>query len=215
VHIIAQFDLDVLAFSDDPDIGFAQFTKKVQRRSSLLTKGQLQGVFPASLSERFLHIIGHAIESVCGTKPVYALVGPLVVVIADPVIEPLGCIGKGGKVSVLQKLGPYGFPEPLYFAQGHRVMRGRADVRYALTLEHLLELGLATPGSKLTAVVRQDLTGRSPLAYGALDYFEHSLCALLAEQPMAHDIAGMVVDHAHQIDRIHPLEIEGKYVDLP
>jgi hypothetical protein len=32
---------------------------------------------------------------------------------------------------------------------------------------------------------------------------------------MAHDVTGMIVNHAHQIDRIHPLEIESKYVDLP
>jgi hypothetical protein len=94
-------------------------------------------------------------------------------------------------------------------------MRGRTDVRYALTFENLLELSLTTPGSKLTAVVRQNLSGGSPLAYGPLDYFEHSLCPLLAEQTMAHYVTGMVIYHAHQIDRIHPLEIEGKYVDLP
>jgi hypothetical protein len=49
----------------------------------------LQGVLLASLLERFLHVVGHAIEAVGGTKPLYALVGTLVVVIADPVIEPL------------------------------------------------------------------------------------------------------------------------------
>jgi len=49
----------------------------------------LQSVFPASLLERFLHIVGHAIEAVGWTKPLYALVGTLVVVVADPVIEPL------------------------------------------------------------------------------------------------------------------------------
>jgi hypothetical protein len=32
---------------------------------------------------------------------------------------------------------------------------------------------------------------------------------------MAHDVTGMVVDHTHQIHRIHPLKVEGKYVDLP
>jgi hypothetical protein len=89
VHIIAQFDLDVLAFTGDPYIRFAKLTKKVQWRSSLLAKGQLQGVFPASLPERFLHVIGHPIEAISRTKPLYTLVGTLVVVIPDPVIEPL------------------------------------------------------------------------------------------------------------------------------
>jgi hypothetical protein len=124
VHIISQFDLDILPFTDNPDIGLTQFTKKVQRRSSLLTEGQLKGIVPASLPERFGHVVSYPIEAVRGTKTVYALVGALVVVIADPVIESLACVGKGGKVSILQKLGPYGFPEPLYFAESHGVMGG-------------------------------------------------------------------------------------------
>jgi hypothetical protein len=94
-------------------------------------------------------------------------------------------------------------------------MRSRANVRYALTLENLLKLRLATPCGKLPAVVREYLPGSSPLPYSALYHFEHSLGALLTEQAVAHDVTGVVVDHAHQIDRIHPLEIEGKYVDLP
>jgi hypothetical protein len=89
VYIISQFDLDVLAFTGDPYIRLPKLTKKVQRRSSLLAKGQLKGVVLASLLERFLHVIGHPIEAVRRTKPVYALVGTLVVVIADPVIESL------------------------------------------------------------------------------------------------------------------------------
>jgi hypothetical protein len=175
VHIIAQFDLDVLAFTGYPYICLAKFTKKVQRRSSLLAKRQLQGVFPASLLERFRHVVGDTIEAVGGAKTVYALVGTLMVVIADPVIEPLGGVGKGSEVSVFQELSPYGFPEPFNLAQGHGVMRGRANVRYALTLEYLLELGLATPGGELAAVVRQYLAGSAPLAYSTLDHFEHSL----------------------------------------
>jgi hypothetical protein len=135
----------------------------------------LQGVFPASLLKGFLHIVGRSIEAVGGTKPFYALVGPLVVVIADPVIESLGGVGKGSKVGVLQKFGPYGFPEPLDFAQGHGVMRGGANVRYALSLQHLLEPGLPTPGRKLAAVVREYLPWCSPLAYSTLDHFEYSL----------------------------------------
>jgi hypothetical protein len=44
-----------------------------------------------------------------------------------------------------------------------------------LALEYLLELRLASPGSELTAVVRKDLPGSSPLAYSALHNFEHCL----------------------------------------
>jgi hypothetical protein len=47
-------------------------------------------------------------------------------------------------------------------------MWGRANMQYALSLEHLLELGLATPSGELAAIVRQDLPGSSPLAYSTL-----------------------------------------------
>ena len=124
MHIISQFDLDVPSFAGDPYIRLAKLTKKVQRGSSLLAKGQLQGVVPASLPKRFLHVIGHPIEAISRTKPVYALVGTLMVIVTDPVIQPLRGVGKRGEVGVLQKLGPYGFPEPLDLAQGHGVMRG-------------------------------------------------------------------------------------------
>jgi hypothetical protein len=89
VHIISQPDLDVLPFAGDPYIRFAKFTKKIQRGASLLAKGQLKRIVPASLPEGFLHVIGHAIETVGRTEPFYALVGTLVVVISDPVIQPL------------------------------------------------------------------------------------------------------------------------------
>ncbi len=84
-----------------------------------------------------------------------------------------------------------------------------------LALEHLLEPGLATPGSKLAAVVRQDLPRRSPLAYGSLDHFQDSIGRLLPEKPVPHDVARVIVDDPHQVDRIHPLELEGEDVDLP
>jgi hypothetical protein len=139
----------------------------------------------------------------------------LMVVIADPVIETLAGVGKGGKERVLQKFCPDRLPEPLDLAQGHGVMRSRANVADPLALEYFLELGLSAPGSKLTTVVRENISGSAPLTDSALYHFKHCLCSLLTEQAMAHDIAGMVVDDANQVDRVHPLEVESEDVDLP
>jgi hypothetical protein len=95
------------------------------------------------------------------------------------------------------------------------MVRCASNVADPLPLEYLLEPCLAPPGSKLSAVVRQDLPGGSPLADGSLDHFEHRLGCLLPEKPVPHDVAGMIVDDPHQVDRIHPLELEGEDVDLP
>jgi hypothetical protein len=85
----------------------------------------------------------------------------------------------------------------------------------ALPLEHLLKPCLPPPGSKLPPVVRQDLSGGSPLANGSLDYLKHCLSRLLPEQPMSYDIPGVIVYDAHQVDGIHPFKLEGKDIDLP
>jgi hypothetical protein len=139
----------------------------------------------------------------------------LVVVIGNPISQPLACIRERGKKGFLQELLPERLPEPLDLAQCHRMLRCTSNVADPLPLEYLLEPCLTAPGSKLSAVVRQDLPRGSPLAYGSLDHFQDGLRRLLPEQPVPHDVAGVIVDDPHQVDRIHPLELEGKDIYLP
>ena len=116
--------------------------------------------------------------------------------------EALTGIGKESEHGIQKKLFPYGTPEPLDLAERHRVMRGAADVLHALTAEHFLKLCLAAPGDELPAVVRKDLPGSTPLADGALDNFQDGIGCLLAEQAVAHDIAGVVINNADQVDPV-------------
>lgn len=215
MNLVPQLHLDVLAFTGYPNVSLTKFTKKIHGRSSLLAQGELKGILLAALFYGFFNVIGHTVKTVCRAEPVYPLVGPLVVVIADPVIEPLASIGKGGKSSFLQELCPDRLPEPLDLAQGHGVVGSRAYVADPLALQHLLEPGLATPGRELPAVVREDLPGRAPLTDSALHHFEHGLRGLLAEQAVTYDVAGVVVNDTHQVDLIHTLELESEDVDLP
>jgi hypothetical protein len=140
---------------------------------------------------------------------------PLVIVIGNPISQPLACVRKGGKKGFLQELLPDRLPEPLDLAQCHRMPGGTAHVANPLALQNLLEPCLAPPGSKLAAVVRQDLPRRAPLAYGSFDHFQDGIGRLLPEKPVPHDVTRMIVDDPHQVDWIHPLELEGKDVDLP
>jgi hypothetical protein len=53
------------------------------------------------------------------------------------------------------------------------------------------------------------------LADRALHHLKNGLGGLLAKQAMADYVTGMIVDDAHQVDRVHALELESKNVDLP
>jgi hypothetical protein len=153
MYRLAQLHLDILALAGHPHVSLSKFTKKVQGRSSLLAQRELKGVLFTSLFDSFLNIIGYAVKTVCRTEPVDPLVRALVVVVADPVIEPLAGVGERSKHRVLQKLGPHRLPEPLDFAQGHGVVGSRTDVVDPLAFENLLELGLAPPGRELPAII--------------------------------------------------------------
>jgi hypothetical protein len=49
MHVIPQLHLDILTLASYPNVSLPKFTKKIQRRSSLLAKGELQGVFLTAL----------------------------------------------------------------------------------------------------------------------------------------------------------------------
>ena len=212
---ISELHFYVFPFARDPNIGAAQLAQKIKRRLRLLAQGKPQCVLLASLPCGLLDVLGQAVEPVRGTGTADTLMRSLVVVVGDPMSNPLACVRKGGKKGFLQELLPERLPEPLDLAQCHRMLRCTSNVADPLPLEYLLEPCLTAPGSKLSAVVRQDLPRGSPLAYGSLDHFENSFRCLLSEQPVPYDVAGVIVDDPHQVDRIHPLELEGEDVDLP
>jgi hypothetical protein len=214
-HLVPQLDLDGFPFAHDAHVGPPQFTKKIQGRLRLLAQGQLEGVLPTPVFQRLVHIPGHAVKPLRRTLPFDPLVGPLVVVIPDPMVEALAGVGKRGKDRLREEFGPNRFPEALDLAQGHGMVGGGADMLDPLPLELFLERRLAPPGGELAPVVGEDLPGCPPLPDGPLDHLQHRLRRLLAVQAVPHQVPAVVVDHPHQVHRVHPLELEGEDVDLP
>ena len=86
---------------------------------------------------------------------------------------------------------------------------------YSLLSKNLLKPALATPGNELPAVIGEDLTRRTPLPDRSLEHLQYCIRVLLPEQPPTHQVARMIVDDPDQIDRVHPLEMEGEDVHLP
>jgi len=215
VYGVAHLDLDSFSLTLHAHVRTAKFTHQVQRRLGLLAQSQAQGVFLTPLAHRLVHITGQTVEAVSRALAPDALVHPLMIVVAHPVLDALAGITKGGKDRLAQKLLPNRAPEALDLTQRHRVVRRTAHMLHALLLEHLLEARLAPPGHKLPAVVRQDLARRAPLAQRPLDHFQHRLGRLLPKQPVTHDVAAVVVDHPHQIHRVQTLELKRHDVYLP
>jgi hypothetical protein len=132
VDRIAQLHLDVISLACDPDIRLPEFAKKEQGMSSLLTQGEPECVLLAALFERLLYVPGDPVEPIGRTGSGNALMRPLMIVIADPMGQPLTGIGKGGKQRIGQELLPDRPPESLDLSQRHRVMGRTAYVLHPL-----------------------------------------------------------------------------------
>jgi hypothetical protein len=141
--------------------------------------------------------------------------GTLVIVIVNPMIAPLAGVGEGGEDGLTQELPPQRLPETLDLTQSLGMMWGAANVSDALLLEYPLEPRLAPPGHELAPVVRENLPRGSPLADGSFQDLEHGFGVLLPKQSPADQVAGVIVDDPDHVDGVHPLELEGKDVDLP
>jgi hypothetical protein len=151
---------------------------------------------------------------VCRAQSADPLVRPLVVVILHPLPYPLLGILKTSELRTAQKLLEYRLPEPLDFAQRHRVVRLRFDVPDTVLLHLSLKPAGSSPRRVLPSVVRQHLLRRVILCYRSPVHLDHVLTSLAPEQIQARNIPGIIVDIPDQ-KSIPPSQPEGKYVRLP
>ena len=113
---IAQLNLYIIPFAGNTNIRFTQPTQEIKGRLRILAQSQPQRILLAALPGGFFDIVGQAVEAIGWAPTSYALMRALVVVIGNPVSNPLTGVRKGGEKSILQKLRPDGLPEPLDLA---------------------------------------------------------------------------------------------------
>jgi len=215
VHRIAHLDLDLFALAYHTHIRSAQLAQQIQRRLWLLSQGQAQRVVLTTLLHGFFHVARDPVKPIRWTRPIQPLVWALVVEIVNPMLQPTAGVRERGEHGLLEKLAPDRLPESLDLSQGHGMLRRAAHVLHTLLLQHLLEPRLSAPGHELTSVVGQDLAWGAPLSDGSLQHLEDRVRILLPEQSPARQVPRMVVQDSDEIDRIHPLELEGEDIDLP
>lgn len=186
----------------------------VERRVLLAPQRQLQNVRLDALLDRHTQWLLDAEEPVGRAQTIETLMRALVVVILHPQAHALPRLLEGGELGAAEELIPDRFPEPLDFAQRHRVMRLAADVVDVVLLEFLLEPRLAPPRGVLPPVVGQHFLGHAVVGHGAAIDFQHVLAGLAVEQLQPDQIARVVIHEADQVGLL-AADADGADIALP
>ena len=138
-------------------------------------------------------------EAVRRAETFDALMRSFVVVILDPEFDPLTGGIETVELGPAEKLLPDGLPEPLDFAQRHRVLRTGFEMRHPILFEFGLEPAGAAPGSVLATVVGEHLLGRRKLGCRHPIDFDDRLRRGTAEKISPHEEAGIIIQEGDQI----------------
>jgi hypothetical protein len=186
----------------------------VERRLGFAAQGQFQQVF---LDARFngLAQLGLDLEEAVGwTQPFDALVGPLVVVMFDPELDPFAGRLEALELGADQKVLPDGGPEPFDLAQRHGMLRPAFEVGYPVLSKFGFEPAGTAPGGVLAAVVGEHLPGRLELTSSNTIHLDHRLCRGTAEQVHSHDEPRVIVHEGDQVG-VTATQPERENVGLP
>ena len=157
----AELDPQPLAGGGDGEVAVAQAGDEVEGLAGRLLVGEPEGVAGDVQLDRGADLGRRAEEPVGGDEPLERLVRALKIVRIDEQAEAALQIRKISEDGAGQKLLPQGFPEPLDFPAGLRVLGPALDVPDPLAPELLLELGRAAPGGVLPPLVAEDLARRA------------------------------------------------------
>jgi hypothetical protein len=186
----------------------------VEGRTRCAAQGHLQEIV---LNPRFegLAQFGLDFEEPIGrAEPADPLIGPFVIVVLHPGLDPLPGILERVKRRPGQKLLPDGGPEPLDLAQRHRVVRTALDVRHPILAQFGLEARGAAPGRILASVVGEHFLGRLKLAAGDAIHFDDRLGGGTAKQIGPRDETRIIIQEPDQI-RILAAQPEREDIRLP
>lgn len=175
---------------------------------------QLQQVRFDPLLDRCLELALDLKEPVRRAQSADPLVGPAVVVVFDP--EPQALLGRLERIELRphQELLPQAGPEPLDFAERHRVLRARDDLRDPVFAQLRRKPALAPPAGVLPAPVGEHLLGRGVFADRDPVGLNHRLGRGAPKQSKPHDVPGVVVHEGDDVG-VLPAQPEREDVALP
>jgi hypothetical protein len=192
-----------------------QLSGKVEGLSDWLRLRQAQGVLGHLRLDARAHLARRAEEPIGRREAFQALMRTLEVVVLDEERHPALTVLEVGEHGARQQLLPQRLPEPLDLAAGLRVMRTALHMSDPMTLQLRFELGAATPGGVLAALVGQDLPRRPVLCDAARERLEHQHASLVMRHRKTHQIAGVIIEERGHINPFVPPQQERKEVRLP
>jgi hypothetical protein len=187
VLLITDTEFEFALFGPEDDGLAIHPSHHVKGRLGFAAQGQLQKIFLDASLHRLAQLGLDLEEAVSRTQSINALVGPLVIVIFNPQLDPLPGGVEAVELGAHQELLPDGRPEAFHLAQRHGMLGPRFEVRDPVLLEFRLEPAGAPPTGVLPAIVSQHLLGRLELTGRHAIHFNHRLRRGTAEQVSPHD----------------------------
>ena len=186
----------------------------VEGRARLATQGHLQNVLLDAGLDGLAQLALDFEEAIGRTKPVDALVRPLVVVIFNPELDAFARRIEALELRPGQEVLPDGGPEALDFSERHGMLRTGFDVGHPVLLQLRFETGGAAPTGVLAAIVRQHLPGWFVLGHRLAVDLDDRFGGGTAKEIRSHHEARIIIQEGNQIG-IAATQPKGENVRLP
>ena len=215
LDVVAELHLKPLRRRRDREITVAHATDEVEGLLRRLVQREPERV----LMDLRLHGGAHGRrgpeETIGRGRAVDPLVRPSEIVVLDVELETPLTVGVVGEHGPGQEFLPERLPETFDLAERLRVLWPALDVVDPLPPKRLRELGFATPGGVLTAVVREDL-GRHPVGGDpAFEGFHDERGPLVMGDGVPDDVPRVVVHEDGDVEPLVPAVEEREDVRLP
>jgi hypothetical protein len=199
----------------DGQVSVAEATDEIEGFAGGLLVREAQSVVGDAALDGLAHLGRRAEEAVGRHEPLERLVGSSEVVRLHEEVDSARAVREVGEHGAGEELVPERLPEALDLAERLRVLRPTLDVLDAVPPELLFELGLAPPRGVLTALIGQDLARCTEVGDAPRQRLHDERRALMVGERVRHEVTGVVV---HEADQVQPLVLaqqEGEEVRLP
>jgi hypothetical protein len=139
----------------------------------------------------------------------------LEVVVLDKETHPTLAVLEVREHRAGEKLFPQGLPEPLDLPAGLWMMRSALHVLDPVTLQLRFELGAATPGGVLAALVGEDLPRCPVLGDASTQGLQHQNTSLVMRHRKTHQIPRVIVQERRNVDALMAPQEEREQIRLP
>jgi hypothetical protein len=214
VLLVTDTEFEFALFGPEDDGLSVHPSDHVEGCPGFAAQGQFQEIFLNASLDGLAQLGLDLEEAVGGTKSVNALIGPLVIVIFNPQLDPLAGGVEAVELGPHQELLPEGGPEAFHLAEGHGMLGPRFEVRDPV----LLQFRLKPAGARQLVYCRPLSVSISPGGWNspaATRYTSITAAAVgLRNKSAPHDEPRVIIQEGDDIG-VTSAQPEGEDVRLP